>query len=373
MSRKTTIALTAAGIIIIGIILFQVFSGMEKEPPGKIRSEPAKYVLSEKVKYRDYYAKTTVYGRVSAKNKIEVYSEVTGEVLKRKPEFDVGNYFKKGRIMAKIDAEELRLNLFSQKSEMINLLARILPDIKADFPGSYPQWDEYLKNFEIEGETQPLPEPKSSKEKYYLAARNIYKIYYAIRSLELRIDKYEIRAPFNGTVTESYIEPGTLVRTGQKLGAFVGSGNYELLAAVNEDEAKFIGVGAKAIVYSENGVDSWIGRVVRIGDNIDPVTQTVSVFIRVSGKGLKDGMYLKSDITGSKLENVFKMPRNALVDETYINCVSGDSLLIRKKVDVVREDERDAYVRGVDTLTLAIVEPLVEVPTGTKVKPYLEK
>ena len=44
--------------------------------------------------------------------------------------------------------------------------------------------------------------------------------------MEATLDKYTIKAPFNVVVTQSNINPGTLVRNGQKLGEFINTYLY---------------------------------------------------------------------------------------------------------------------------------------------------
>ncbi|MFC2130920.1 efflux RND transporter periplasmic adaptor subunit [Bacteroidota bacterium] len=368
MNSKIKSGLMAAVLIILGFIIFQIFSGMKKEPkPAKVY-QSIKYARIDTVRYSNHTAEIVAYGRLKSYNKIEVYSEVGGIVMESSPKFKVGNSFASSMTMISVDDEEIRLNLYSQKSDFLNLLTRMLPDIKADFTDSYTTWKQYLDEFEIEGKIKKLPEPKSSKEKYFLAGRNIYKLYYAIRNIEVRISKYKIKAPFQGVVTQSLIETGTSVRMGQKLGEFAGSGSYELEVQLNKDEVKFINIGNIAKVISEDSDNKWIGRISRISEHVDPSTQTVKVFIIVSGQNLFDGMYLKVSIDGKIVENAYKLPRSAIVNNQYVHTLE-DSLLAIENINVILLGESNAYIRGIDSLKVVISEPLVNTPIGAKVVP----
>lgn len=367
MNRKIAIIIAAA-IIIGGFALLMMLGSMEKEKKPPRTFEKMKYVRIDTVRYRTYKALVTAYGRLRAVDRVEIFSEVSGILENTKPQFRVGNTFKKGQIMLKIDDREARMSLFSKKSDFLKLLASMMPDIIAEFPGSADKWDAYLKKTDIKKDLPELPEPDSDKERYFLAGRNVLSMYYNISNLELRLDKHSIVAPFDGVVTESNIDPGTLVRIGSRLGGFAGTGSYELELSVREQDANFLSTGDIAFVSPEGGGTRRQGRIIRIGKHIDTGTQTVKVFIMLSGSELKDGMYLKAEIGGDPVENVFRIPRNALINNKYIH-FSNKGKLDRTETDVVRIGENYAYIRGIDSLIQVVVEPLVNTALGTKIKP----
>jgi multidrug efflux pump subunit AcrA (membrane-fusion protein) len=371
MKRKLIIIGVGLAIIIAGYVLSQALAGMEENPPSMVEATDGKYAKSVRVEYGDYPTELTAYGRLKARDKIEIFSEVTGAVLRSDPEFEEGVYFAKGDAMLKIDAEESRLNLYSQKSDFLNILTSIMPDIKSDFPASYTAWKEYLEQYEIKEPIREIPEADSPKEKYFLASRMVYKTFYAIKNMELRLSKHIIRAPFDGYVTLSFAEPGALVRTGQKLGEFTATGVYELRLPVATDHAGFINPGNKVAAGAEGLPRTIEGRVVRINRSIDPNTQTVNIYARLSGQGLKDGMYMKTRISGARLDSVFRIPRHALINNNYIYIIR-DSSLTREAIEVIRMGETAAYIRGLRPGATAVVEPLVGATPGIKVIPVFE-
>ncbi len=362
------IGLLALAIIALAVVIMMVFSGMKKEPEVKEYIPPVKYAKTKGAKYENHNINVVAYGRLIAKDKIEVFSEVQGILDRTYPEFKIGNNFSKGSLLLKIDDRETVLNLKSQKSDFLNALTRLLPDMKNDFPSSYPKWEKYLAIFEIEGETEELPEPANSKEKYFIASRNLFKLYYTIKNLELRLSKHNIKAPFAGTVTMNMVEPGTLIRPGMKLGEFSGMGLYELELSVNRDEANYLRNGIMATVYEPESGNTWKGKITRISNSIDPATQTVKVFIQLSGNELKDGLYLRADIRGGEIDSAVRIPRRALINNKYVNIIR-DTLLDRSEVIPILQSENEAYIRGVEPGTVLITEPLIDMPLGSVVKP----
>ncbi len=368
MKSKIKMVIIAILIIALGFVIFRVFSGMKKPPEAKKIFDTTKYVICDSIEYGTMVAEITAFGRLNAYDKIEVYSEVSGNVLNNNPRFKVGNYFSSGKAMVIIDDEETRLGLYSQKSDFLNVLTRMLPDIKADFPESFTVWNNYLEDFDIEKEMKPLPKYKASKEKYFLAARNIYKLYYSIKNVEVRLAKYRIKAPFSGVVTQSMIETGTSVRVGQKLGEFSGTNNYELELPISVQDMNFISIGSSVEVHLEGNDKFWKGVISRISEHIDPTTQMKLAYVTLFGKDLSDGMYLKAVIKGRSIENVFELPRKALINNKFVFIVKN-SLLEQTEVNVKKITEKTVLINGPEVSTIIVKEPLVNVPVGQKVVP----
>ncbi len=121
-----------------------------------------------------------------------------------------------------------------------------MPDIKLEFPKEQKKWDAYLNSIEVNRPIPELPVTNTQKEKFFVTGRKVFTTYYNIKNLEARLDKYILRAPYKGIVTESNINPGGLVRSGQKLGSFSNTSIYELELSVSASEAALVNIGDKA-------------------------------------------------------------------------------------------------------------------------------
>lgn len=367
MKRKILIIAFSIVLIAFGAALFSVLKNMNKDRKPAREYTKEKLVNAIRVEYSDKRAVVSATGRLRSKDKIEVYAEVGGIVLRTNPDFKIGTRFKKGEIMLEIDDEEASIQLKSLKSDLLSALTRIMPDLKADFPDAFEKWNSYLEKYEIDEPLAKLPEPGSPKEKYFIANNNIFKLYYAIKNQETLLEKYEIRAPFTGAVTASMVDPGALVAPGRKLGEFAGDAQFELELAIPERDLSFVSTGAKVIVSARDGSDEKEARIVRIGAHINPNTQTASAFAAVSGAGLKDGMYLLGEIQASTLEQVFEIPRKAVVGASQVYAVR-DGILELERVEIVRLGEKSAYARGLKAGEIVVIDALSEVAPGTKAK-----
>lgn len=211
-----------------------------------------------------------------------------------------------------------------------------------------------------------LPEVESDQQKLFLTGRNIYTQYYNIKQLESRLDKYVIRAPFKGTITEVNINQGTLVRSMQKLGEFVKSGVYELEAAVNIDELDFIKPGKKVMLKPVKSDDEYEGTIARINERVNEQTQTVEVYVRVYGDNLLSGMYMEGNIAAEQFTNAIRVPRESLVNGNMIYMIR-DSIARLQEIEILKTSEEDAIISGVASGTDLIIEEQNAAFEGTKV------
>ena len=52
--------------------------------------------------------------------------------------------------------------------------------------------------------------------------------YYRIQALENRLDKYKIKAPFDGVITKALIDEGAPIIIGQPIGEFINTNNSKI-------------------------------------------------------------------------------------------------------------------------------------------------
>jgi len=353
-------SLTARRIgIVVGLAILvgsfavaRYFSQLKEAPPRREVAKPVPSVETMLAQNKTIPTQLDIQGQLVAYDKIDIFSEVAGTLVKTDRPFKVGTYFPKGALLVEIDDQEARLSLLSQKANLLNAITQLMPDLKVDYPESFDQWRTYLDSFDVEDELRPLPEPLNQQEKYFIASRNLFSQFYTIKSAEERLSKYKIYAPFSGVLTDVATNPGALIRVGQKLGELMNTNHYELQATVPLSDLSYIKVGNEVNLISRDIAGSWTGRIRRISDQIDPTTQTVQVFIDVRGRNLKEGMYLSGDVEASDIDNAVELPRGLLVDQTRVYTVQ-DSVLRLHTVEVVKIARQSAIVRGIpDSTTL---------------------
>ena len=331
--RKTWII--SLVLLVAGVIGFIYISKMKKAPKRRVNQTKviAPYLV---VKNSSMPLIITSSGQVKAKDRIDIFSEVNGVLLPSKKDFRAGVAFNKGELMIRVDDSEFKASLLAKRSEFENQITALLPDLKLEFPDEFSKWYNYLTSMDIDKNLKPLPKANSKKEKFFITGRKIYSTFYSIRNLEARLEKYNIRAPFTGVVTESNVNPGTLIRVGQKIGVFSNTDLFEISLPVSAADVNLVAVGDNAEIISPDGSTVLQGKVTRINAAIDVNTQTVNVFVESSEKGLREGMFVNARITGGTVNNVFKIPRSILIENRSIYTIQPDSTLKLITINPVR-------------------------------------
>ena len=127
--------------------------------------------------------------------------------------------------------------------------------------------------------------------------------------------------------------------------------------------------GAIVELNSRDLKGNWKGKVVRISEIIDPNTQTVKVYVQVSGKGLREGMYLDARIAGTQITQAVEIPRKLLDDGNHI-FVLQDSILKLHKVTTIKYTTDAVVVKGLPNGTQMINENVIGAFEGMKAIGY---
>ena len=359
--------------VIIAIIVVTKLITMQFTKVAESKKEPKKHTEYKiqtsvfEVKNTSYPAKVNFTGRVKSIDRIDLSAEVSGVLKDTKPRFQEGNSFRKGQLLIRLDATEMRLQLIAKKSKFINTITQLIPDLRIDYPNEASQWESYLEQIDPAKKLASLPKIINKKLKYFISGRNVNDAYYDIKSLEAKVAKFTIFAPFNGVVKSAKITAGTLVRVGQSLGTFISTDSYELEASINFKDLKFIEKGQKVDLYSSDLDKEWVGKIYRIGNVINESTQTINIYIKIKGKNLKEGMYLKGGVEGKMITEAFAIPRSLLLPEDKLFAVA-DSLLVKLPVDLIKINNDQVIVKGLQNGTVLVKKPLTRAIVGTKVE-----
>lgn len=374
MENKGSAIIRQVIIVVIATLIlggaFFVKGKLSERPVAKkqaAKATAAKAVQVFKAENKAIQTKVPLYGRLAAFEKTELYSEVAGMLVNSSQPFRAGTRFKEGSILLHLDAKEQELNLQAQRSALLTSITQMMPDLKTDFSESLAQWDSYRKNLDLQAKTPELPTPKSDREKDYVTLRNIYNQYYNIKSLEERLSKYIVRAPFSGEITESFINTGSFIRAGQKIGTLMNTSNYELEASIPLKDMKYVKIGDNVKLNSEDIKGNWTGRIHRIGNTIDTKTQTVKLYIKVNGSNLRENMFLTGTIEADMIADVIEVPRRLLVDNKAVYTIQ-DSTLALQPVQLVKISESTALIQGVPNGTTLLQETFTGAYDGMKVQ-----
>ncbi len=364
--RKIILSILALLIIVGAVYIARQLAGM-KEEVKPVEQKVVSSVYAQTVENTSASITLSTSGSLMARDRIDIFAEVQGIFESSARLFKPGSNFKKGETLLLINSDEFRANIRAQKSNLQNQIVNFLPDLRIDYPDAFPDWQQYIRQFDESMPLKPLPEAKSEQEKLFVGSKGVYTSFYNISNLEERLVKYTIKAPFNGVLTEALVNPGALVSPGQRLGEFIRNGLYELEVNVNVTYMDLLKVGRSVEVHNMERTKFWTGKVSRVNGKLDQASQTIKVFIQLAGADLKEGMYLEADLEAKEVPNTFEMDRQLLQNDDKIFVINNNLLEMVTVVPAFFK-ENTVVVQGLADGTQILAKPVPGAYQGMRVK-----
>lgn len=286
-----------------------------------------------------------IEGRLKAENRLEIFPEVQGKVLGFGKPFREGTVFQEGEVLIRLDAEEARLQLNASRSGFQTQVASLMPDIKLDYPDALPEFEEWFNRLNPEQTLPAIPETGDSQLKRFLSSRGIFDSYYRIKSAEVKLEKFTIRAPFTGVVSAANVEPGQSVSPQNHLGTFVDPDRFILTALVHQNRAEQIPAGIELTVTNREETVSANASINRVNPSVDSGTQMVEIYLVTEGSGLREGMYLEGVLPLPDGSDLVRIPKSALLRTGHVYA-NRDGVIREVAVEVAEIEREWIWVSG---------------------------
>lgn len=366
------IVIVASLIFIIGLAygIMRYLIALKEDQPMRPPEDARRFVQVDTVKYETIWAPVSAPGRLNSFAEVELVAEASGKIETSNVELKKGSKFKQGEILFTIYPDEVKLSLRARKSQFLNMLANLLPDLSIDFPEKEKLFRNFFSSIDIDKPLPEFPVVESEKLKIFLASRNVLSEYLSIQKDELKLSRHTLKAPFNGTYQDVYLEAGAYVNTGGRVARAIRTDKLELEVPLERIDADWVKPGDKVRVISDRSNHEWKGVVIRKNQFVDPNTQSQGVFIQLSNNNelpLLAGEFLHADFSGHPVNNVMKMPRNAVVNSNEVFVVV-DGRLEKRFINIVKLNERTLLFNGIEEGETLVIQPMVNVLEGTLVK-----
>jgi len=370
IDRRIVIVVSMLIILLVAYGLMRFLIAQKDAPPVRRSIEARRYVKVEPIEYSRIAAQVSERGRLRSITEIDIVAEASGRIEPGEVSLKEGASFAKGEVLFVVYPDEAVLSLKARKSQYQNILASIIPDLVIDFPEAEEAFTAFFSSIDVNKNLPPMPEIEDDKLKIFLASRNVISEYYNIKRDELQLTRRTVRAPFNGTYTEVYMELGAFTNTGGRVARAIQTDQLEMEVPVVRSDAAWINLGDPVQVLSEARSLSWDGTVIRKGQFVDESTQSQSVFIRIKPnreQNLLAGEYLTAVFPVQPIENAMEIPRNAVFN-------SNEAFLVRQgrlsktRIDVIKVNERTLIFNGVPEGDTIVVQQLINVSEGTLVQ-----
>ncbi len=325
MSKKKIFLFIGIGIVVVAVIILNL----------TMNTSNATSVQSEEAKIRKLVETVSASGRIQPCTKVEITSEITGEIIHLK--VGEGNFVNIGDLLIVLDTVQLQSDVDQARYAMSEITARL--------NGYKASLDQTKK--EYERQKQLLAKDHTSETIYdnskyaYLSSKSNYEASLAQKSqLQSRYEKQldylskaKIVAPMSGIITFLDCEVGEIAAAqsafsqGKTLMIISDLSVFEVEVEVDETEINKIVLNQKTEIEVDAFPDTTFpGEVVEIGNTallsgMGTSDQTTNFKVKVvfndPNVKIRPGMSATVEITSNERENVLTVPYSAIVMRDY--------------------------------------------------------
>jgi RND family efflux transporter MFP subunit len=171
---------------------------------------------------------------------------------------------------------------------------------------------------------------------------------------------YTIRSPFDGVVTKSVAEPGSLAAVGAPLFSVESRKNWELVFRVPQEDVALIKRGRK--ISGRLGEGEIIGEVLRVSPSVDAsrMARAEAAVFETTGDAESHfgrGVSVTANVAVATYENVLLVPAEAVIpghERPFVYVVS-DGRLKRREVQILAKNEETVAVEGLAEGDMVVV------------------
>ena len=355
-------------LLIVGSFVSNLIININKSEPN-YNNNSLTSVYIKVVKNNSNKIEIERNGKLQSSNRISIISEVQGIKKKhRNKNFKEGERFNRGETLIEINSDEFNSTVKQSRSELKNLIASVLPDIKIDYAENFNKWKNYFDNLSVEKPISKIPESASEKENLFLVGRGIESSYYKVKNLEERLSKYHIKAPFNGILVKGNISDGAFIVPNQILGEFIDPNNFEVGVNIPVNHIEKIKLNQSVSIISEGYKDDVIGKIKRINRKVDEMTQTVKIFIEFNNRNLFEGKFVEIKVPLGVIPNSQLISRSLLINDKYVFVANKDDKISKAYVQPLFYNKKNVIVTGLENGTRLITSSVSGIYEGMKIK-----
>jgi RND family efflux transporter MFP subunit len=377
LSIVLSIAIIAAGVVGTAYIGKKAPKA-RKRPPAKM----APLVQVTRVHPDTHKVVVAAMGTVIPAREIILESRVTGVIVALHPEFTVGGFLDKGSEVLRIDSEDYQLAVTLAQAK-IKDSESVLKVVQEEAAASEEEWRLLYKanpqGYKMPALVAKKPQLEAAKSK--LAADRA-----DLQKAKLDLARTRIRAPFNAFVRTKQVDIGSQVSSQEQLAELVGTDTYWIRASIPIDRLSWILIpgnpaesGSRVRISHRNG-HQLAGTVIKLLGDLETEGRMARILVEVKdplGFKAKEkyqlplliGEYIRIEIEGRELQNVYRIPRSALRDDSNIWIASDeDRLEIRSVKTLWRDAQTVVLGEGLEPGSRLIVSDLPAAVNGMPVK-----
>lgn len=358
--RLVTIILVVI-LLLVGILAARQL--MQTRPKARKKRPPRLQTLVQVQPLHPETVRITVegMGTIIPARKIDLRSQVNGQIVTLSPSLLPGGLVKKGEELVVIDDRDYQLALAATEAG----LKKSAMDLKLEEGNQAVARREYRF---IQKMTDTSPEP--SQEQLALRAPQLAKAKAALAmarverdKARLNLERTRISPPFNGIVLQKNAEIGALVSSQTVVATLVGTDQFWATISLKNNSLKWLDLHPSqplpiTLTPSDAAEDQPVfyqGVLLRRLPDLEPgglqarllvaIDDPLSLQEKTSRPPLLLGSFVQASIPARELHNIFKLPRQALLSGNRVLLASPEKTLLIRKVRPIHQDRDWVYIR----------------------------
>ena len=363
------------------------------EPTQQFR--PIVEVVS--VKSETFKPKIISQGKAEPSRMMNFHPEISGKISSLLLGLVSGALISEGQILYQIDDQDYRLALIRSESEIATAKAAItnafaqiasseaklaqadavLLREQAESVASRKEWellgnigeppDLVIRKPQLQEAKAALKSARAMLDSAVIGSNSGKASLSAAKAAKdqalLNISRCSVTAPFDCRVDAVYVDVGSYVTPSTQTLVLQRTDFCEIKVPLSIEEFEFLGIQdshaseaslrALGEVVLTSGRNRWDGYLSRIKGDVDSLTQTIGVVVRVNEPYKKNqvplrfGLHVQVGIQGVDIKNIVKLPEIALRQGRHVYIYSQGKLR-SKKVELIRREQGYVYVRGLE-------------------------
>lgn len=303
--------------------------------------------IQQATKQTAYFVDKQYIGRIASKQQTALPFEFSGRV--KDVIVDSGDTVKKGQVLAVLDTRLLSYSKKESLAQLESFEAQLALNGKVS---------KRINTLEKEGFSSVQQQDELSAERRQLNA-SIDQTKAKIATINYQLEKAQLLAPYDGTVTNRHINEGEFVNASVPAFKLIKSEDIEIKVGVAPQDARKLTLGQ--IVPLEIDSQIYQGKLLAVGKQIDAINRTVDIRIAIDAlHGFYDDELVKIHHKKEISQPGFWLPLSALTDgvrgqwNIFLAKPNGSNQfkVVSQTVEVHYTTETDAYVSGIDSDTI---------------------
>jgi len=351
MTKRMIIMLVAVGLVLGGLVGFNLFKGYMIQKYMSSQGQPPATVSTATADYQAWQPQLTAVGTLRAVRGVDVTTEVPG--LVRALSFKSGDEVKAGQVLVQLNADSDVAQLRSLEAAA-ELAATVYARDQAQFAA------EVISKAQLDTDAADLKSKRAQ-----------------VAQQAALVEKKTIRAPFAGKLGISTVNPGQYLNAGMPLVTLQTIDPVFVDFYVPQQQVPQIALGQKvALATDAYKNETFEGKITAINPRVDTNTRNVQVEATVANpqRRLLPGMFANVRIQSGSEQRYLTLPQTALTFNPY-----GETIFVVKESDQKDKEGKPMLVaqqvfvttgptRGDQVAVLKGVEPGTRIVTSGNAK-----